>query len=309
MKDMSGGELFAAERPRLVSLAYRMLGAIDDAEDVVQEAFFRLHKARTLNGEGIESPAAWLTTVVTRIALDHLRSARETRESYVGPWLPEPILGDEHLSPSDGAELSDSLSIAFLMVLERLTPRERAVFILRDVFGYEYAEVGRMLELTESNCRQVFHRARRRLHDRKRRYTGDPATHRALLAHFAEAVGSGDVDAIVTLLARDAVLWADGGGRVRAAARRPIRGADAIARFVVGIARKFGVVKPDIEVINGGPALVTFADGGLRRVVSVDVSRGRITGIYIIANPDKLRPLARALRQADGGDLPSTFPS
>jgi RNA polymerase sigma-70 factor, ECF subfamily len=290
--DDSARALFNAESDRLFALAYRMLGSVEDAEDLVQEAFLRWHRTPV---ETIESPAAWLTTVVTRLALNQLQSARATRESYVGPWLPQPLLAARDASPSDDAELSDSLSIAFLTVLERLSPRERAVFLLRDVFGYEYDEIARMVELSEGNCRQIFHRAKQRLEERKQRFVSDPETHRALLEGFTRAVNEGDVDGVVRLLARDAVLWADGGGRARGAATRPVRGADAVARFIVGVRRKFGMDDLATRIVNGRPALIAFVDGTPTRVVSIDVARERIAGVYVVANPDKLRPLARSL--------------
>lgn len=283
-------DLFTAERDRLFALAYRMLGSVQDAEDILQDAFLRWHKTPV---ETIESPGAWLTTVVTRLALNQLQSARVTRETYVGPWLPEPLLGDDAHASQDPAELSDSLSIAFLTMLERLSPRERAVFLLRDIFGYEYDEVARMVELSEANCRQIFHRAKRRLDERRPRFTANTATHQALLEGFSTAIQSGDVDGLVRLLTRDAVLWADGGGRVRAAARRPIRGAEAIARFLVGVRRKFGTDELTMRVVNGRVALIALADGAPLRVVSIDISRERIAGVYVVANPEKLRPMAR----------------
>lgn len=283
--------LFSAERERLFAIAYRMLGSVEDAEDIVQEAFLRWHATPIAT---IVTPAAWLTTVVTRLALKQLQSARATRESYVGPWLPEPLL-DTTQATSDAAELSDSLSIAFLTVLERLSPRERAVFLLRDVFEYEYGEIADMVELTEANCRQVFHRARHRLADRKQRFAADGRTHRALLESFAKAISDGDVDGVVRMLARDAVLWADGGGRVRAAATRPVRGAESVARFLVGVRQKFGVGAVLMQVVNGRAALIAMADGVPLRVVWIDVAGDAIAGIYVIANPEKLRPLARSL--------------
>lgn len=283
-------QLFSAERERLFAIAYRMLGSVEDAEDLVQEAFLRWHAAPVST---IATPAAWLTTVVTRLALKQLQSARATRESYIGPWLPEPLLDAAHPT-SDPAELSDSLSIAFLTVLERLSPRERAVFLLRDVFEYEYDEIAEMLELTESNCRQVFHRARQRLADRKQRFAADGQTHRALLESFARAV-SGDVEGVVRMLARDAVLWADGGGRVRAAATRAVRGAESVARFLVGARQKVGAGEVVMQIVNGRAALIAMADVTPIRVVSIHVVNDEITGIYVMANPEKLRPMARSL--------------
>jgi RNA polymerase sigma-70 factor (TIGR02957 family) len=284
--------VFQAERDRLFALAYRMLGSVEDAEDLLQEAFLRWHRRPV---DHVDSPAAWLTTVVTRLALNQLQSARATREAYIGPWLPEPLLISGDASPSDRAELADSLSIAFLTVLERLTPRERAVYLLRDVFGYEYDEIARIVELTETNCRQVFHRAKARLGDRKPRFAANGETHRQLLEHFARAVTEGDVDGVVALLARDAVLWADSGGRVRAAARRPIRGAESVAKFLVGVRRKVGGGDVAMRIVNGRLALIATDGNALQRVVAIDAAGGRIAGIYVMANPDKLRSLARSL--------------
>lgn len=288
----SATDTFTEHREHLFALAYRMLGSVEDAEDVVQDAYMRWHRTPH---ETIASPGAWLTTVVTRIALNQLQSARATRETYIGPWLPQPLLTADSASPSDSAELSDSLSIAFLAVLERLTPRERAVFLLRDVFGYGYDEIADMVELTEANCRQVFHRARKHIAGRKQRFATDPHTHRALLDTFVNAVNHGDIDGVVQLLTRDAVLWADGGGRVPAAARKPIRGALAVARFVVAVRRKFGGGELSIRLVNGRPALMTTIGGTLQRVVSIEVTDGRVAGIYVVANPDKLRAITRSL--------------
>jgi RNA polymerase sigma-70 factor (ECF subfamily) len=284
--------MFTHERERLFAIAYRMLGSVEDAEDVVQETFLRWHRTPF---ETIDSPPAWLTTVVTRIALNQLQSARATREAYVGPWLPEPILTADSVSPSDQAELSDSLSIAFLTVLERLSPRERAVFLLRDVFSYEYDEIAKIVELSEANCRQIFHRAKQRLEERRKRFPTDHETHRQLLEGFVRAVNDGDVDGVVRLLARDAVLWADGGGRVPAAATRPVRGAESVAKFLVGVRRKFGIGDVTMRVVNGRLSLIASIEGVLQRVVSIDVAAGSIAGIYVVANPDKLRSVARSL--------------
>ena len=279
--------LFTAQGERLFAIAYRMLGSVEDAEDLVQETFIRWAR---VDSDAIESPAAWLTTVVTRLALNQLQSARKTREAYIGPWLPEPILTLEEPSPSDRAELADSLSIAFLAVLERLTPRERAVFLLRDVFAYEYEEIARMLELSVANCRQVFHRARERVASKAARFHADRRTHAKLLESFVRAVTGGDVDGVVQLLAGDAVLWADGGGQVRAAALRPIRGALRVARFLVGVTKKTPRDELVIatRMVNAFPALVASVGGVAQRVVSIDVRDGRIVGVYAMANPAKL---------------------
>lgn len=284
--------IFSAERERLFGLAYRMLGSVADAEDLLQETFLRWHASDV---DAIESPPAWLTTVVTRLALKQLQSAHATRESYIGPWLPEPLLTAEAASPEAQAELSDSLSIAFLTTLERLSPPERAVFLLREVFDYEYGEIASIVRLSEANCRQIFHRAKQRLEERKTRFASDPRAHRALLESFVGAVNDGNVDGVVQLLARDAVLWADGGGRARGAARRPVRGADAVAAFLVGVRKKFGPSDVATRFVNGRLALIALRDGAPIRVVSIDVEGERIVGVYVVANPDKLRSLARSL--------------
>jgi RNA polymerase sigma-70 factor (ECF subfamily) len=269
-----------------------MLGSVADAEDLLQEAFLRWHAADV---DAIESPPAWLTTVVTRLALKQLQSVHATRESYIGPWLPEPLLTAEGASPEAQAELSDSLSIAFLTTLERLSPPERAVFLLREVFDYEYDEIAAIVKLSEANCRQIFHRAKQRLQERKTRFASNPEQHRALLESFARAVTDGSIDGVVDLLAREAVLWADGGGRARGAARRPVRGAEAVARFLVGVRKKFGRSDVAIRLVNGGWSLIAVVDGAPIRVVSIDVEGERIVGVYVVANPDKLRSLARSL--------------
>lgn len=284
--------VFTHERDRLFAIAYRMLGSVQDAEDVMQETFLRWHRTPI---DTVDSPPAWLTTVVTRIALNQLQSARVTREAYVGPWLPEPILTDAAASPSDQVELSDSLSIAFLTVLERLSPQERAVFLLRDVFSYEYDEIARIVELSQSNCRQIFHRAKQRLDARRKRFPTDDETHRRLLDGFLRAVTDGDVDGVVRLLARDAVLWADGGGRVPGAASRPVRGALSVAKFLVGVRRKLGGGDITMHVINGRLSLIASIDRVPQRVVSIDVAAGSIAGVYVVANPEKLRSVSRAL--------------
>jgi RNA polymerase sigma-70 factor, ECF subfamily len=285
--------VFEDHRRNLLELAYRMLGSIADAEDVIQEAYLRWRQVDTA---AIGSPSGWLSTVVTRLAINQLKSVRRQRETYVGPWLPEPLLTSEPLGQHASMERVDGLSIAFLALLERLTPRERAVFVLRHVLDYEYAEIGVMLALSEANCRQVFHRAKLRLGEGGVRNRVDPEAHRQLLQAFLQAVTEGEVADVVRLLSEDAVLWADGGGRVRAAALRPVRGASAVAGFVVGAARKFGRdTQVSLQSVNGEVALVASRAGVLQRVVTIDTIDDRIVGIYIVANPEKLDPIIRAM--------------
>jgi RNA polymerase sigma-70 factor, ECF subfamily len=299
--------VFEEQRPRLFAIAYRMLGSVEDAEDMVQDTFLRWQAA---SRDEIRTPAAWLSTVVTRLALKHLQLSRTQREQYVGPWLPEPLPTD-HIGPDERLELADSLSIAFLTVMERLNPRERAVFVLREVFDYDYDEIAQVLGLTTGNCRQLFHRAKVRLGQNVRRYRPDPVFHTRLLAEFAQAVRDGDIESVVQLLAEDATLYVDSGGVVRAAARRPVRGAFAIAKFLSGVRRK--VAPSDLRVrvlnINGEPALVTSIGGSPQQVMTIVVSNGRICGINIVANPEKLRQVGMRLHALGAEPNPSISPA
>ncbi|MCA1832498.1 MAG: RNA polymerase sigma-70 factor [Actinobacteria bacterium] len=280
--------VFERHRPRMFGVAYRMLGSVADAEDVVQEAFIRWRDADV---EEIREPAAWLTTVVTRLCIDQLKSARARRERYVGPWLPEPLLGEAGEAPdaSVAVELSDSLSMAFLVVLEELTPTERAAFLLREVFGYGYAEIAELLGSSEAGCRQLAHRARERVAERRKRFEADKEKQRELLSRFLFAIGSGEVDALVELLAGDAVLYTDGGGAAKAA-RRPIFGADRIARFTVGVTKDIPEgAESQVVDVNGSPGLLIRVDGKPWCVIAADAADDRIQSIYIVLNPEKLR--------------------
>ncbi len=278
--------VFEELRPRKFGLAYRMLGSVADAEDVVQEAFLRWQ-----NAKGVREPAAFLTTVVTRLSIDNLKSARARRERYVGPWLPEPLLAEHMPDASEAAEISDSLSMAFLMVLESLTPAERAGFLLRDVFGYGYGEIAELLRTNEANVRQLVHRARQRIADRRQRFEADKEKQRELLGKFLFAVSTGEVDALVELLAEDAVCYTDSGGEVRAA-RRPILGPDKIARFLNGVSKG---LTPDLESqvveVNGGPAILLRNEKGPWAVITADAAEEKVQTIYILMNPKKLAAL------------------
>jgi len=278
-------------RGLMFSIAYRMTGSVTDAEDITQEAFVRLERAR---GEGVEveSPRAWLSAVTTRIAIDYLRSARRARERYVGPWLPEPLVEDAAPGPAEQAEASDSLSQAFLVVLETLSPVERAVFLLHDVFGYEYPDVADAVGKGEGNCRQIASRARRRVESRRPRFAPDPARREELLERFLAASQTGDVDGLRDMLAADAVLYSDGGGKA-VAARRPIYGADRVARCMVGVTRKrFSRPRPVKQRrirVNGQPGNVLIEpDGSIFSLLTVDVTDDHIQTVRIIRNPDKL---------------------
>jgi RNA polymerase sigma-70 factor (ECF subfamily) len=284
---MDAAAVFAEQRPRLFGVAYRMLGSVADAEDVVQETFLRWQEVVSA-GTGVESPGAYLTTMVSRRCVDELRSARRRREEYVGEWLPEPLLADDAADPAASTELADSLSTAFLVVLEALTPPERAAFLLHDVFGYSYPELAQMLGRAEAACRQLVARARKRVAERRPRFPVQPEEHARLLHEFAQATQAGNLDGLVGLLAPDAVLTADGGGIVTAA-RTPITGADRVARWVLGVLEKTpGPFHIEMQTVNGQPGLLLYHGTRLLGVTSFDVRAGRIQAIYVQVNPQKL---------------------
>jgi RNA polymerase sigma-70 factor, ECF subfamily len=276
-------EELEAVRRRGFGVAYRMLGSVSEAEDVAQEAVLRLAHAE----HPIDEPAAWITTVATRLSIDVLRSARVRRETYIGPWLPEPLIEDT----AAAVELADSLSQAFLVMLERLTPVERAAFLLREVFDYDYAEIARIVDRGEANCRQIVTRARKHLASGRPRFDADEQLRDRLLERFLAAAEDGDLDGLEALLAEDAVFYADGGGKV-AAARKPQVGAARIARVVAGIARKqrrHGPFDLQLVRVNGQPGrILRTADGRVWDVLSIDVLDGRIQAVRIVRNPDKL---------------------
>ena len=297
---MDAAAVFAELRPRLFGVAYRMLGSVADAEDVIQETFLRWQEAAADAGTPIESPAAYLTTMVSRRCLDELRSARRRREQYVGAWLPEPLLDDARLDPAATTELADSLSTAFLVVLEALSPGERAAFLLHDVFGYEYSELARILGRGEPACRQLVARARKRVAERRPRFDVSPEVHARLLTEFMHATTAGNLEGLVSLLAEDAVLQADGGGVVTAA-RNPIAGAERIARWSIGVMEKATWdVSFEVATVNGLPGVVMRANGAVYGVISIDVRDGKIQNVYIQINPAKLRAPA-APGDADRG--------
>jgi RNA polymerase sigma-70 factor, ECF subfamily len=275
-------------RPLLFSLAYRMVGTVGDAEDLVQEAFLRLHRAEQ-EGEEIESPKAYLTTVVTRLAIDHLRSARVRREEYVGEWLPEPLLADPDPGPADHAELSDTLSLAFLVLLESLSPLERAVFLLHEVFGYSYAEIGEVVGKTEANCRQIAVRARRAVDERRPRFDPSEEERRRVAERFFAAL-AGDASDIAAVLAEDVVLHGDGGGKVPAIGRALV-GADRVARAFASWAKQGlrWAARIDLATVNGQPGgILRTADDEVIGVVALDIVDGRVKEIRNILNPEKI---------------------
>jgi RNA polymerase sigma-70 factor (ECF subfamily) len=296
--DQSGSEAPEHQRERLFAIAYGMLGATAEAEDVVQEAFARWHQA---DRSAVRSPAAFLTTVVTRLAIDRLRAADRRRVEYVGPWLPKPLVSE--LDPAQVVAEAERLSLALLATLERLNPIERAVFLLRDVFDLDYAEIAETVGKEEANCRQIGRRARVRVGEPVRRHRATREEEEALLAAFIAAAEGGDVEGLTGLLARDAVLWTDGGGRVKAALR-PVDGASRIARFVIAIARKAPPGARSLPVrVNGDPGVPTDTASGPSGVLALELAAGLIVGVRILVNPDKLRHLER--RDAQRRDAPA----
>jgi RNA polymerase sigma-70 factor, ECF subfamily len=285
----SGAEALEHERGRLFAIAYGMLGSSVEAEDVVQEVFARWLEADRL---AVRSPAAFMTTMATRLAIDRLRSAERRRVEYVGPWLPEPLVSE--LDTGEGVSEAEQLSLALLATLERLNPVERAVFLLRDVFDFEYAEIAEIVDKTKENCRQIGRRARTRVSEPRRRFRATHEEERELLDAFAAATESGDVVALTRLLARDAVLWTDGGGKV-AAALQPLYGAARIARFLIAIAQKSAADRRSRPVrVNGDPGMRTDMASGPVGVLALELADGEIVGIRIVVNPEKLRHLADA---------------
>jgi RNA polymerase sigma-70 factor (TIGR02957 family) len=285
-------EEFDELRPAAFAIAYRMLGSVSEAEDVVQEGFLRLHRARQ-SGERIESPRAYLSTVVSRLSLDYLRSARVRRETYVGEWLPEPLVASADDDPARKAEMADSLSFAFLVLLESLSPEQRAAFLLREVFDEPYDRIAEIVGTSEENARQLATRARRHVEERRPRFEATREQREELATRFFAAAEEGDLQGLEELLAHDVVLRADGGGKAPAAARA-IHGRGRVARALTAglrTATRFGITSRREEV-NGQPGALFFdREGRLIGVMSLDMAEGQIQGVSSIVNPDKLRHL------------------
>lgn len=276
---------FNQYRQLLFSIAYRMLGSATDAEDIVQDAFVRWMQG---NSEEVQSPKSYLSAVVTRLCIDQLRSARVQREVYVGPWLPEPISTNLHQTGSGSAMQEESLSYAFLVLLENLGPLERAVFLLHEVFEYEYAEIATIVERSEANCRQILHRAHQHLEQRRSRFEVPYEDQERITNQFLRASVSGDMQELLNLLTEDIVFTGDGGGKVRVA--HNVRGRDKVARGTqTGLRPLLPYLVTRIQELNGQPAIVAYRDGRPYGVMLFEVEGKRIRRIYTVVNPDKLR--------------------
>jgi RNA polymerase sigma-70 factor, ECF subfamily len=281
---------FDQYRSLLFSIAYRMLGSVADAEDMLQETFIRWQQAANDN---IDSPRAFLVTIVSRLCINHLQSARVQREEYVGQWLPEPIVTDPGSDPLAIIKVDESLSMAFLVLLERLTPVERAAFLLREVFEYEFSEIAAVLGQSEVNCRQILRRARQHVSAMRPRFKVSSKKQNDLLQRFLEAMGTGDMKGLVALLSSDVVLHSDGGGKAIAVPNL-IHGADNVARGMLGGFRKLlpKTLVRRLARINGEPGVVSYLDGKPYSVFTLDAVDGRVRAIYILTNPEKLSHLA-----------------
>jgi RNA polymerase sigma-70 factor, ECF subfamily len=290
-------ELVKRERGRLFGIAYRLMGTVSDAEDAVQETFLRWEQA---DQGAIEKPVGWLTTVITRYCLDQLRAAYRQRETYVGTWLPEPLVSVEGAVAEDPAAqvtMDESVSLAMLVVLETLSPAERAVFVLHDVFGLEFEEVGAMVGRTPIACRQMAARARRHVRDRRPRFDPDAAQQRRVVAAFLDATAKGNLDALLPLLDPSVALRADGGGRVRAA-RQVVTGPEQVAKVVMGGRTWYPGYSAALVAVNGGTGVLVTLDGKVLGLVAITVAGDRITEINMVVNPEKLRGVAGVVARA-----------
>lgn len=286
-------ESFETYRTYLFAIAYRMLGSAMDAEDIVQETYLRYQAAPP---ETIHSLKAYLTTILTRLCLDDLKRARRKRELYVGPWLPEPILtaqAAETGDPQQFVDQTESIALAFLVLLEQLQPLERAVFLLRESFAYEFAEIASILGKSEAACRRSFSRAKQHLKEHRPRFAASPEMHQQLLSGFLKAVEQGDIQVLMGLLATDVTLWADAGGKRKQAARRPIHGREAVARFSVGSMRFLPEGhRTELAEVNGQLALIIRIGDQVFSVITLEVEAEQIREIYVLANPEKLARVA-----------------
>lgn len=300
---MPDTEAFQTYRPLLFSIAYRMLGSASEAEDVIQDAYIRY---ATAPPAPIRSLKAYLSTIVSRLCLDRLKAAQNVREQYLGPWLPEPVMtGESAAEMLQTVEQRESITLAFLVLLESLTPQERAVFLLREVFEYEYEEIASMLDISTANCRQLFRRAKGHIVEHRPRFTPSPDRQRQMVEGFLVAAQQGDLQALTSLLSQDVVLRSDGGGKVPAATR-PVAGRDAVVRLSVGLMHKAaqllaaqpaaGELALTIEQVNGGPAMLIWIGAALDTLLTFTIAREQIVGIQLVRNPDKLAYIQRQLQ-------------
>jgi RNA polymerase sigma-70 factor (ECF subfamily) len=290
-EDPSAVATFHEYRGLLFSIAYRMLGSVADAEDMLQEAFLRWQQ---VSGNDIRSARAMLVTIVTRLCINHLQSARVRREEYVGEWLPEPLVTGPEGDPSLVLRADESLSVAFLVLLERLTPAERAVFLLREVFEYDYSEIATILNQSEVNCRQILRRAREHVAEARSRFSASAEEHKNLLERFVRATNQGDMNGLLDLLASDVVLHSDGGGKGLAVPNL-ILGADKVARGILGSLEKLlpKNLLTRMALVNGQPGIISYLGGQPYSVLTLETSGGSIRAIYILTNPEKLSHLAK----------------
>ncbi|TVT47511.1 RNA polymerase sigma-70 factor [Amycolatopsis rhizosphaerae] len=294
--DLSGVE-FEQYRPRLFGLAYRMLGSAAEAEDVVQDAFLRFRGA---DREAINALSAWLTRVVTNLCLNRLAAAARQREHYIGPWLPEPVITEDGaLGPLETVQQRDSVSLALLVLLERLTPAERAVFVLREAFAYGHREIAEIMGISEANCRQLHHRAKARVDEGRPRFQPDRRRQFDLLQRFLAAAQEGDLPALEAFLAEDVVSWSDGGGQVTSA-RRPVLGREKVARLCAGMMNRATGVEFGFAEVNGDPAVLGLAGPMLLGVWVMEVTGECISALRAVTNPEKLDFLARQLSRSGG---------
>lgn len=288
-------QLFTRLRPRLEGIAYRMLGVLAEAEDVVQDAWLRWHEA---DKSTLDNPEAWLVSITTRRAIDKLRSAKVQRERYVGMWLPEPMLTDSSNTPEQMQELSSDISVAFLTLLERLSPEARAAYLLREIFDADYGEVARTLDKSEAACRQIVHRAKQQLQDQRPRQKVEPQRQLRLVRRFSEALALGSIQAMKALLAEDATLVGDGGGKVNSVGH-PLLGSERIAYLYYATHRRYSqTTELRIAQLNGQWALLRYIDGTLESAQSYDTDGDRILQIHIQRNPDKLARLQSTAQAA-----------
>ncbi|MEG4014142.1 MULTISPECIES: RNA polymerase sigma-70 factor [unclassified Microcoleus] len=289
---MSSLDDFNHHRPLLFSIAYRMLGTVTDAEDMVQETFLRWQQTAS---ETVRSAKTYLATIITRLCIDHLRSARVQREQYVGTWLPEPMLTQQSENSTDLMELADSLSIAFLTVMERLSPIERAVFLLRDVFDYDYDEIAQMVGKSSTNCRQILRRAKQHLADQRPRFPVSRPQQEQITAQFLDASTKGDLQELLLLLAKDVTFCSDGGGKV-VAVLKPIHGAVKVARMLLAIRRKWLLNSVShLADINGQPGIIQYLDDRIHSVMTFEIVDGCIQSIYSVRNPEKLERICQEI--------------